>query len=118
MIDFKTFTGDAITLHKNAENFIYEHIPMKAWIEQGKTQRQEKWLYPPDAIREGLANALAHRLYESTGKVQVRIFDDRMEIWNPGTLPPESALISWWTLAANAPADRDVPTLPGTSVFL
>jgi len=89
MIDFKTFTGDAITLHKNAENFIYEHIPMKAWIEQGKTQRQEKWLYPPDAIREGLANALAHRLYESTGKVQVRIFDDRMEIWNPGALPPE-----------------------------
>lgn len=89
MIDFKTFTGDAITLHKNAENFIYEHIPMKAWIEKGKTERQEKWLYPPDAIREGLANALAHRLYESTGKVQVRIFDDRMEIWNPGALPPE-----------------------------
>ena len=89
MIDFKTFGDDAITLLQKAENFIFEHIPMKAWIEPGKLQRQEKWLYPPDAIREGLANALVHRDYRSTGKVQVRIYDDRMEIWNPGTLPPE-----------------------------
>ena len=89
MIDFKTFGDDAITLLEKAENFIFEHIPMKAWIESGKLQRQEKWLYPPEAIREGLANALAHRDYRSAGKVQVRIFDDRMEIWNPGTLPPE-----------------------------
>ena len=59
---------------------------MKAWIESGKLQRQEKWLYPPDAIREALANALAHRNYSSPSKVQVRIFDDRLEIWNPGLL--------------------------------
>ena len=89
MIDFKTIGADAITLLEKAENFIFEHIPMKAWIESGKLQRQEKWLYPPKAIREGLANALAHRNYKSTGKVQVRIFDDRLEIWNPGKLPPE-----------------------------
>lgn len=87
MIDFKTIGADAITLLEKAENFIFEHIPMKAWIESGKLQRQEKWLYPPEAIREALANALAHRDYKSTGKVQVRIFDDRMEIWNPGKLP-------------------------------
>ncbi len=87
MIDFKTISADAITLLEKAENFIFEHIPMKAWIESGKLQRQEKWLYPPDAIREALANALAHRDYRSTGRVQVRIFDDRLEIWNPGILP-------------------------------
>lgn len=89
MIDFKTIGADAITLLEKAENFIFEHIPMKAWIESGKLQRQEKWLYPPKAIREALANALAHRDYRSSAKVQVRIFDDRMEIWNPGILPPE-----------------------------
>lgn len=88
MLDFKTIGGDAITLLEKAESFIYDHIPMKAWIESGKLQRQEKWLYPPDAIREALANALAHRDYRSSGKVQVRIFDDRLEIWNPGLLPP------------------------------
>jgi len=88
MLDFKTIGGDAITLLEKAESFIYDHIPMNAWIESGKLQRQEKWLYPPDAIREALANALAHRDYASSGKLQVRIFDDRLEIWNPGLLPP------------------------------
>lgn len=92
MLDFKTIGGDAITLLEKAESFIYDHIPMKAWIESGKLQRQEKWLYPPDAIREALANALAHRDYDSPGKVQVRIFDDRLEIWNPGLLPPPLTL--------------------------
>jgi len=92
MLDFKTIDADAITLLEKAESFIYDHIPMRAWIESGKLQRQEKWLYPPDAIREALANALAHRDYSSPGKVQVRIFDDRLEIWNPGLLPPSLTL--------------------------
>jgi len=34
-----------------------------------------------------MANALAHRDYRSSSKTQVRIFDDRMEFWNPGRLP-------------------------------
>lgn len=87
MIDFKTIEGDILSQLERAEDFIFEHIPKRAWLEDGKLQRQEKWLYPPKAIREVLANALAHRDYKSTSNVQIRIFDDRLEIWNPGCLP-------------------------------
>ena len=35
---------------------------------------------------------MAHRDYESPSKVQVRIFDNRIEIWSPGLLPQEITL--------------------------
>ncbi|MBI4431534.1 MAG: putative DNA binding domain-containing protein [Candidatus Omnitrophica bacterium] len=89
MTDFKTIGADAITLLEKAEQFIFDHISMKAWIESGKLQRQEKWLYPPDAIREGLANAIIHRDYCMQGtSIYVCVYDDRVEVESPGGFAP------------------------------
>jgi ATP-dependent DNA helicase RecG len=87
MIDFKDVESDLISEIEDIENFIYQNISLKAWIENGKIERQEKWEYPPKAIREALVNSIIHRDYRSTAKVQIRIFDDRIEFWNPGRLP-------------------------------
>lgn len=43
---------------------------------------------PPDAVREAIVNAVAHRDYSSGSGVQVSVFADRVEVWNPGALPP------------------------------
>jgi predicted HTH transcriptional regulator len=38
-------------------------------------------------VAEAIINALTHRDYNSNASVEVRLFADRLEVWNPGTLP-------------------------------
>jgi predicted HTH transcriptional regulator len=47
---------------------------------------------PPDVVREAIVNAVAHRDYALAGGVQVSVFADRVEVWNPGVLPPPLTL--------------------------
>jgi ATP-dependent DNA helicase RecG len=49
---------------------------------------------PPDAIGEAIINAIAHRDYYSNASVEVRLFADRLEVWNPGRLPDTLTLDS------------------------
>jgi ATP-dependent DNA helicase RecG len=49
-------------------------------------QRREEWEYPPEALREAVINALVHRDYAAPAETQIRVYDDRLEIWNPGRL--------------------------------
>jgi ATP-dependent DNA helicase RecG len=51
-------------------------------------QRQEIPEYPPAAVREAVVNAVAHRDYRLSGRrIEVRMYDDRMEVISPGGLP-------------------------------
>jgi ATP-dependent DNA helicase RecG len=42
---------------------------------------------PRVAVAEAIVNAVAHRDYASNASMQVMLFSDRLEIWNPGHLP-------------------------------
>ncbi|MDZ7805820.1 MAG: ATP-binding protein [Gracilimonas sp.] len=48
--------------------------------------RKENDEYPVAALREMLLNALVHKKYGGAA-IQIRVFDDKMSIWNEGTLP-------------------------------
>lgn len=48
--------------------------------------RIEKGEYPVSAIREMLLNALVHRNYMGA-PIQIRVYDDKINIWNEGSLP-------------------------------
>lgn len=50
-------------------------------------ERTETGEYPDKVVREALANAMVHRDYFSKDATQLNIFDDRLEIINPGGLP-------------------------------
>jgi ATP-dependent DNA helicase RecG len=67
--------------------FILKNIAKKSIIVG--TKRVEKYEYPEEAIRELVANAIIHRDYKIIETyTQIRVFEDRIEISNPGSLPP------------------------------
>jgi ATP-dependent DNA helicase RecG len=69
------------------QKFILRNIRTSAQIVG--TKRVERYEYPEKAIRELVANAVIHRDYRITETyVQINVFEDRIEIFNPGCLPP------------------------------
>lgn len=85
-LDMKVNEGDIVAQVEEAMAFVQRNIRMAAKIE-GQLARKERWEYPLDAVREGIINAVCHRDYADSGNVVVKIFDDQLEIWNPGSLP-------------------------------
>jgi len=54
----------------------------------GNVRRKERWNLPPAAVREAIINAVAHADYAQRGApIRISIFDDRLEVENPGLLP-------------------------------
>ncbi|MCK5827728.1 putative DNA binding domain-containing protein [Candidatus Bipolaricaulota bacterium] len=57
-------------------------------MEIGSVRRIEKWSLPPAAVREAIINAVVHADYAQRGApIRVSIYDDRLEVENPGLLP-------------------------------
>ena len=55
-------------------------------IEFEGMHRIEKGEYPVPAVREMLLNSLVHRNYMGA-PIQIRVYDDKISIWNEGSLP-------------------------------
>jgi len=66
--------------------FIERHTLQAAEI--GRVRRREIPEYPVQALREAVINAIVHTDYAISGmNIKVAIFDNRIEITNPGSLP-------------------------------
>lgn len=66
--------------------FIEKHV--SRGYEIGSLRRTPRWSLPPAAIREALVNAVTHADYSQRGApIRLAIFDDRLEVENPGLLP-------------------------------
>ncbi len=70
-----------------AEEFIRKNIRLLGTRTEASFRREDKFEYPIKALREAINNALVHRNYLETGDVRVFIFDNRIEIINPGNFP-------------------------------
>jgi ATP-dependent DNA helicase RecG len=85
--DNRQYWGHAFALLRRAESFLMDHVPIAGRVVPGKMIREDQPWYPPRATREALANALCHRDYTIPGAaVAVAMYDDHLEITNPGAL--------------------------------
>ncbi|WP_147434684.1 ATP-binding protein [Micromonospora musae] len=77
--------GNILTLLVRAWDAIRNHLVQVRLERSGLFE--ERVMYPEDACREALINAVAHRDYSDEGRgVEVFVYDDRMEVRSPGSL--------------------------------
>jgi ATP-dependent DNA helicase RecG len=85
ILDRKSFEFDLLTNIDEALIFVERHLNLTYEIKE--LRRKEILEIPEFVLREAIINAVAHRDYFERGaNVQIDIFDNRVEISNPGGL--------------------------------
>lgn len=89
---YRIYKGTVFDLVDQAVDFVLSKINLAVGTRAQSVQAPVAYEMPPEVIREAIVNAVAHRDYTSNGSVQVMLFADRLEVWNPGTLSPPLTL--------------------------
>ena len=89
---YQVYKGRAFELVDQAVDFVLSKIDLAVGTRAKSAEVPVTYEIPPEVVREAIVNAVAHRDYTSTGSVQVMLFADRLEVWNPGTLSPSLTL--------------------------
>lgn len=82
------YEGRLIEVIDEAVEFVLGKIDRRVGTRAESVQAPVTFEIPRPVVLEAIVNAVAHRDYRSNGFVQVIVFADRMEVWNPGELPP------------------------------
>ncbi len=82
-------TGGALLepgMVEQAMEFVRRNV--EAVRPQDGVRREERWDFPPDAVREAIVNAVVHRDYRLSGTdIELSVYSDRLEVVSPGRLP-------------------------------
>ena len=85
--NYQVFTGSLFEMIDKAVGFVMSRIDARVGTRDHSADAPVDYELPESAVAEAIANAVAHRDYASNASVQVMLFRDRVEIWNPGRLP-------------------------------
>jgi len=90
----QVYGGDIFEQADQALDFVLAKINRSIGTRSSGITAPAVFEVPPDAIGEAIVNAIVHRDYYSNASVEVRLFSDRLEVWNPGSLPSTLTLES------------------------
>ena len=90
IVDRLDTEGPALRAIEQAEAFLRRNLRVARLLVDRGTHFEEQDVpeYPLAAAHEAVANAVAHRDYAAPAPVFVRLYDNRLEIQNPGGLLP------------------------------
>ena len=89
---YQVYKGTAFQLVDQAVDFVLSKIALWVGTRAESVQAPVAYEIPKEVITEAIVNAVGHRDYTSNASIQVMLFSDRLEIWNPGRLPPPLTL--------------------------
>ncbi len=92
MPDYKIFKGTVFELVDQALHFVMDKLAHAVGTRAESVAAPITPEIPRLAVSEAIVNAVVHRDYASNASVQVMLFADRLEVWNPGAYPPELSL--------------------------
>jgi ATP-dependent DNA helicase RecG len=85
--DDKEFKGPLFFQYTEAIAWLKNKLNVRYEIEGTTGPREEFWEIPQTVFKEVIINALSHRDYYDKGaRITIELFDDRVEISNPGGL--------------------------------
>jgi predicted HTH transcriptional regulator len=84
---YQVYKGDVFQLVTQAVNFILSNISSSVGTRDKGVEVEIEYELPIAAVTEAVVNAIAHRDYTSNASIQVMLFKNRLEVWNPGHLP-------------------------------
>ena len=103
---YQVYKGTAFELVDQAVDFVLSKINRSIGTRAESARAPRTYEVPAEVVTEAIVNAVAHRDYTENGSVQVMLFADRLEVRNPGRLPPPL------TLEKLREAHRSVPGNP------
>jgi ATP-dependent DNA helicase RecG len=80
--------GSLITMPDKVIDTLYTKY-FKGIISYEGIQRVETYPVSIDAMREAILNAIVHKDYASGNPIQIRVYDDKVTIFNNGKLPAD-----------------------------
>ncbi|PIY04619.1 MAG: ATP-dependent DNA helicase, partial [Bacteroidetes bacterium CG_4_10_14_3_um_filter_31_20] len=90
ILDDKIIRNTLFELVEETMQYIISHLKVAYEISAETvlktTQRTEIFEYPLEALRELVLNAVIHRKYNSPVDIQIKIFDNKISMFNPGEL--------------------------------
>ncbi|MEK7288310.1 MAG: ATP-binding protein [Elusimicrobiota bacterium] len=85
---YQIYKGRIFELVDQAVDFVMAKLARSVGTRAKGPRAPVEYEVPREAVAEAIVNAVAHRDYAGNASVQVMLFNDRLEVWNPGELPP------------------------------